>query len=153
MNSKYLNIILILTLIFSSCIEERFQDSRLIPISTSVHFELYQRGVYSRIDANLFLQKDLSLNDMPVFGLSKGNSIYIDLDVYEELVRLDYPKRLEALVAHEIGHNILGLPHFEDSRYTNEDKPIIMNSGTWQHITEDNISDMYDVLVEMYNNK
>jgi len=135
-----------------SCEEKiSFQDERLLPFAENMQAQLESRDISISIHVNMIIQSDLKSNGRKVWGLSRKNTIYI----HEEVIETNYqnkPERIEALVAHEIGHNILGLDHSENQYYTDSlGRPIVMHISTWQSINNENINLMYDQLADYLN--
>ncbi len=135
-----------------SCEEKiSFQDERLLPFAENMQVQLESRNISISIHVNMIVQPDLKSKGVIVYGLSRKNTIYINQEAFEKNYQ-DRPERIEALVAHELGHNVLGLNHSENQYYTDSlGRPIVMHTSTWQHINEDNINFMYDQLADYLN--
>lgn len=153
-----LMIVLFFTLFLIGCNENSeenikvfFQDERALRYAFKVKKELNEIGLDFDLDFNLIL-KDSLMEKKQAWGLSKGDTIFIDLDLFNSLDRSENFYRLENLMLHEIGHNKFKLPH------CNEDcdlyqYPLIMHPYLWQFIEKDEIEQMYITFKDYYLKK
>ena len=149
------NLIILLTIIlFISCEEKvSFQDARLLVHAENIQNQLKLRDIDIDININMVIKQDLNNKGVIVWGMSTGNTIYVNKKAYDTNYE-NNPKRIEALVAHELGHNRLNLEHVDSRYYTDSLKrPMVMHTSAWQNITENNINDMYDNLSDYMHNK
>ena len=142
---KHLITIFALSTTLFSCKKEVFQDEKLVPYAESVKKELYDRGIEFSLNFNLVIEEGLADN-RGAWGLSKGNSIYIDKGIYESKIKGGQEYKLEYLMLHEIGHNVFGLDH-TDSQFDELSRPIIMYYPNWQFISKQDRELMYDSFV------
>lgn len=138
---------IIFVFFFLSCSGEAFiVDSRIEPYIQNIESELNQRGITFSKSFHAEISQGL-LESKGAYGISRGQSIYIDQDTFNSLEDRGYHLRLEALIAHEVGHNVFDLRHSDS--FSRNNKLDIMFIGSWQFVTEDNIEDMYDNLANL----
>jgi hypothetical protein len=143
-------IALLLFFSFLSCQEAFIQDDRLVPYAEMVQQELHYRGIAIDLDVNLILKPNLTYKGEKGFGLSDGDNLFVNEEIYYWMIEHQYYVKLEGLLAHELGHNKLNLDHFDRTKKAMYyEKPIIMISGEWQRIHPDNRKEMYDVMVQL----
>lgn len=139
----------IIILLILSCSKESYeQNNYMYSLSESVQHALNKRGVSIDLDVNMILKSELTYQGRIVAGLSHGNTIFLNKETAQRVGDI----QAEAIIAHELGHNKLGLPHFiSDS--TLYPWPQIMAPREFAHITEENIEIMYDNLADLVNGK
>lgn len=140
--------------VFTSCFDEGvFHDDRLVYYAENVQSGLSDNGVFIDINnVSLIIEKGLSYDG--AWGRSKGNSVYIDEGIFYRKTQgsLSGHIQIEMLLLHEIGHNLLGLKHWESSNDWPHEGYQVMQTGTWQKITDENSKDLCYKNLSLYFN-